>query len=35
MSDRVIVVSSGKIAGILERDDFSQEKIMHLATGGA
>jgi len=35
MSDRVVVINHGSIAGILERDEFSQEKIMHLATGGA
>lgn len=34
MSDRIIVVCNGTIAGILNRDEFSQEKIMHLATGG-
>jgi ABC-type sugar transport system ATPase subunit len=34
MSDRVVVVHNGSIAGILNRDEFSQEKIMHLATGG-
>jgi ribose transport system ATP-binding protein/inositol transport system ATP-binding protein len=34
MSDRVIVIHNGSIAGILNRDEFSQEKIMHMATGG-
>lgn len=34
MSDRVVVVHNGSIAGILNRDEFSQEKIMHMATGG-
>lgn len=34
MSDRVVVMHNGNIAGILNREDFSQEKIMHLATGG-
>ncbi len=32
MSDRVVVMNSGRVAGILERQDLSQEKIMHLAT---
>ncbi|MDD3840476.1 MAG: sugar ABC transporter ATP-binding protein [Clostridia bacterium] len=32
MSDRVVVMSNGRIAGYLERDELSQEKIMHLAT---
>lgn len=34
MSDRVVVVRNGSIAGILDREEFSQEKIMHMATGG-
>lgn len=34
MSDRVVVMHNGGIAGILDRNEFSQEKIMHLATGG-
>ncbi len=29
--DRILVMSDGKIAGILERNSFSQEKIMELA----
>lgn len=32
MSDRIAVMHNGCITGILNRDDFSQEKIMHLAT---
>jgi len=32
MSDRVYVVSSGKIAGELAIHDATQEKIMQLAT---
>jgi ribose transport system ATP-binding protein len=31
MSDRVVVMNHGHVAGIIE-NDFSQEKIMHLAT---
>ncbi len=33
MCDRVLVMHEGKITGELERKDFSQEKIMCLATG--
>jgi putative multiple sugar transport system ATP-binding protein len=32
MSDRVYVVSSGKITGELPVEEATQEKIMHLAT---
>jgi len=32
MSDRVVVMSNGMVAGCLEREELSQEKIMHLAT---
>jgi ribose transport system ATP-binding protein len=34
MSDRVLVVREGGIAGELARADATQEAIMHLATGG-
>lgn len=34
MSDRILVMHDGEIAGELTRDDATQEKIMHLATGG-
>lgn len=30
LSDRIAIINNGEIAGILERDDFSQEKIMKL-----
>lgn len=33
MSDRVLVIHEGKIGGILEKDQASQESIMALATG--
>jgi putative multiple sugar transport system ATP-binding protein len=33
MSDRVYIVSSGRIAGELPIEEATQEKIMHLATG--
>jgi ribose transport system ATP-binding protein len=34
MSDRIIVMHEGRIAGELGRAEATQEKIMHLATGG-
>ncbi|WP_421617580.1 sugar ABC transporter ATP-binding protein [Brevibacillus sp. TJ4] len=34
MSDRIAVMCQGKIQTILNRDRFSQETIMHYATGG-
>ena len=34
MSDRIVVVHEGRIAGELLRDEADQEKIMTLATGG-
>ncbi len=34
MSDRILVMHEGRIAGELSRQDATQERIMHLATGG-
>jgi ribose transport system ATP-binding protein len=34
MSDRILVMHEGRIAGILSREEATQEQIMHLATGG-
>jgi ribose transport system ATP-binding protein len=34
ISDRVIVVHEGHIAGEVEKEELSEEKIMTLATGG-
>ena len=34
MSDRILVMHEGRIAGELSRSEATQEKIMHLATGG-
>jgi ribose transport system ATP-binding protein len=34
MSDRILVMHEGRIAGELLREEATQEKIMHLATGG-
>jgi D-xylose transport system ATP-binding protein len=35
MSDRILVVHEGKLAGTLPRAEANQEKVMHYATGGA
>jgi ribose transport system ATP-binding protein len=35
MSDRVLVLHEGRLAGELARSDLSEEAVMHLATGGA
>lgn len=34
MSDRIMVMCEGRSMGMLEHDEFDQEKIMALATGG-
>ena len=34
MSDRILVIREGKVAGMLLRSEATQEKIMTLATGG-
>jgi ribose transport system ATP-binding protein len=34
MSDRIVVIHEGKVAGELDRASANQEKIMALATGG-
>ena len=34
MSDRILVMHEGRLTGELSRADATQEKIMHLATGG-
>jgi ribose transport system ATP-binding protein len=34
MSDRVLVMHEGQLAGELSRQQMSEEAIMHLATGG-
>ena len=33
MADRILVLCEGRMAGTLNRDEFSQEKIMALASG--
>jgi ribose transport system ATP-binding protein len=35
MSDRVLVLHEGRLAGDLPRAALSQEAVMHLATGAA
>ncbi|OON94584.1 MAG: D-xylose ABC transporter ATP-binding protein [Candidatus Epulonipiscium fishelsonii] len=34
MSDRVVVIHEGKLAGIIEKENITEENIMTLATGG-
>ena len=34
MSDRVLVLHEGRLAGELPRSELEQEAVMHLATGG-
>jgi len=34
MSDRILVMHEGRIAGELSREEATQEAVMHLATGG-
>ena len=33
MSDRILVMADGKIAGELQKDEFSQVQVLHLASG--
>jgi ribose transport system ATP-binding protein len=35
MSDRVLVMHQGRLAGTLPRDRLSEQAVMHLATGGS
>jgi ABC-type sugar transport system ATPase subunit len=35
MSDRVLVLHEGRLAGELSRAELSEEAVMHLATGGS
>lgn len=35
MSDRIVIIQSGRVKGILDRHEASQENIMTLATGGS
>jgi ribose transport system ATP-binding protein len=34
MSDRILVMHEGRIAGELKREEATPERVMHLATGG-
>ena len=34
ISDRIAVLSNGVLSGVLEREEFNQEKIMELALQG-
>ena len=33
MSDRILVMRNGSIAGVLEKEEFSQERTLMLASG--
>ena len=33
VSDRIAVMCSGEISGFLDKKDFSEENVMHLAVG--
>ena len=35
LSDRVLVINEGKVSGILNRKDATQENVMKLAVGGS
>jgi ABC-type sugar transport system ATPase subunit len=35
MSDRIVVMGEGRVAGILDRSEATQERIMALASGYA
>ena len=35
ISDRIAVMHEGTITGILDREEFTEENIMHLAVGGS
>ncbi len=35
MSDRIMVIHEGRVAGFLDREEANQERIMELATGMA
>lgn len=35
MSDRIMVMHEGKKSGVIDREDATQEKILHLATGAS
>ena len=34
MADRVIVMQEGKLTGEVQKEEMTQERIMHYATGG-
>ncbi len=35
MSDRIVVIAEGRVAGTLEREGFSQRAVLELASGGS
>jgi ABC-type sugar transport system ATPase subunit len=32
MSDRIVVISNGKVTGEVKREDVTQEKLLHMAS---
>jgi ABC-type sugar transport system ATPase subunit len=35
MSDRILVIHEGRLSGAFAREEATQEKVMHCATGAA
>ena len=33
MCDRILVMHEGEVAGVIEREEFSEERVMALAAG--
>jgi ABC-type sugar transport system ATPase subunit len=33
MCDRIVVMREGEVAGVVEREEFSEERVISLATG--
>ena len=33
MSDRIVIMHEGRVKGILDRADFTQERILEMASG--
>jgi ribose transport system ATP-binding protein len=34
MSDRILVMHEGRVSGELQKQEFSEQAVMHLATAG-
>ena len=35
MADRLVIMSKGRMSGVLEKNEFSQERVMRMFTGAA